>query len=263
MNFQQKDQYDIQDLLEIVSILRSPQGCPWDREQTHKSIRKNFIEETYEAVEAIDTENTSLLQEELGDVLLQILLHSEMEAEKETFDFGDVVDGLAKKLVFRHPHVFQAEHAATPEEALRHWEQSKRVEKGQQNPSDTLQQVSTALPALMYSEKVQKRAAKIGFDYHNTLQALEHLKEEIHELEEAILQHQQAEIQEELGDVLFSTVNVARFVAVDPEHALFDSTAKFVRRFTQMEWLGASRGIDLEWSNLDEMNRLWKEVKEP
>ena len=169
MEYQQKDKYTFDDLIEIVKILRAPGGCPWDRAQTHKSIRSNFIEETYEAIEAIDTDDTELLREELGDVLMQVALHCEMEREAGSFDINDVCDGVCKKLIYRHPHVFGDVTAENPEQALNSWDAAKMKSKSQTTYSDAMRSISKALPALMRSEKIQKKASKVGFDWDNAL----------------------------------------------------------------------------------------------
>ena len=164
VEYQRKDRYDINDLRDIMSILRSPQGCPWDREQTHKSIRSNFIEETYEAVEAIDTDDLDLLKEELGDVLLQVALHAEIESEQGTFDINDVCDGICKKLIIRHPHVFGDVNADTTEQVLKNWDAIKMKTKSQKTQTQAILSVSKALPSLMRSTKIQQKAAKVGFE---------------------------------------------------------------------------------------------------
>lgn len=257
----EKEKYSINDLIEIVKMLRAPDGCPWDREQTHKSIRQNLIEETYEAVEAIDTDNYPLLREELGDVLLQVVMHSEMADEENEFDFSDVVSQVAEKLVFRHPHVFGDKKAATGKDALNVWESMKRVEKHQDTPTETLHQVSKALPALMYSEKVQKRAKKVGFDYPNTEDCFQHILKELDELKVEIANDNKEGAQDELGDVLFSVVNLSRFLDINAEKALYDSTVKFVNRFSKMEELATKRGMALKETDLDSLNSLWEEAK--
>lgn len=261
MRFQRKEQYRIQDLLDIMRLLRAPGGCPWDREQTHQSIRKNFLEETYEACEAIDNSDAVLLREELGDVLLQVVFHTEMERERGIFDFDDVCDGICKKLIVRHPHIFADVVADTPEAVLRNWEEIKKREKGQSTATETLQSVPRTLPALMRSEKVQHRAAKTGFDYPNTANAMADLRSEVDELSQAIAQGDSAAIAEELGDVLFSAANVARFTGVDSEQALTDSCDKFIRRFERVEKLAVEREIDMQQSDMDALNVLWREAK--
>ncbi len=260
--FTQKTHYEISDLLKIVELLRGENGCPWDREQDHHTIRKNFLEETYEAVEAIDKEDPALLQEELGDVLLQVVFHARMEEEAGRFGFSDVCDGICKKLVERHPHVFGEVTVSGTGEVLSNWEQIKQKSKGQKTASETLRSVPAVLPALMRSEKVQHRAAKAGFDYTDCGWAMRDLESELSELKEAIAEGEQAHIEEELGDLLFSAVNVARFVRTDPENALTNSCEKFIRRFEQVETLARERGIDMKTTPIEELDRLWKEIKQ-
>lgn len=261
MAFRQKEHYRVEDLLEIMQLLRAPGGCPWDREQTHRSIRKNLIEETYEVCEAIDNSDAELLKEELGDVLLQVVFHAEMEREQGTFDFDAVCDGICKKLIVRHPHVFADAAADTPGEVLRNWEAIKKREKGQTSATEAMRSVSRTLPALMRSEKVQGRAAKAGFDYPDVHGALADLRSEVDELSAAIAEGSPADITGELGDVLFSAVNVARFVAVDGEEALGLSCEKFIRRFEQVEQLANSRGVDLAQADMKRLDDLWREAK--
>lgn len=261
MDFERKEKYEMQDLLKIMELLRSPDGCPWDREQDHHSIRANFIEETYEAIEAIDTENAELLKEELGDVLLQVVFHAQMEREIGTFDFSDVVDGICKKLIVRHPHVFSDVSAQTSDEVLKNWDAIKMQTKEQKTQTEVLQSVSPALPALMRSQKVQKKAAKAGFDWDNVDGALAKIFEELDELKEAIEEGGQISSEEELGDLLFSVVNVARFIHVDSEQALSKACDKFIGRFGKLEALALERGMDIQKASLPELNALWNEIK--
>ncbi|MCD8025861.1 MAG: nucleoside triphosphate pyrophosphohydrolase [Clostridiales bacterium] len=261
MDFKEKQNYNFDDLIEIVKILRSPEGCPWDREQTHKSIRSNFIEETYEAVEAIDTDDLDLLKEELGDVLLQVALHSEIESEKGNFTVDDVCDGICKKLIIRHPHVFGNVDADTTDKVLKNWDAIKMRTKSQKTQTQAMESVSKALPSLMRSTKIQQKAAKVGFDWSSVDGALDKLLEECGELKLAIDNNDADNQYEELGDVLFSAVNVARFLNIDSEKALYDACDKFTERFSGVEQLAAQRGIDMKTASLDELNSLWDEVK--
>ncbi len=261
MDLKIKSEYDFNDLVKIVKVLRAPDGCPWDREQTHKSIRSNFIEETYEAIEAIDTDDLELLKEELGDVLLQVAMHAEMESEKGTFDIGDVIDGICKKLVIRHPHVFGSLNASNTNEALSNWDAVKMKTKSQKTQTEAILSVSKALPSLMRSAKIQGKAAKVGFDWENVDGALSKLYEECDELKAAIANNDKANQREELGDVLFSAVNVARFLDIDSEHALYDACDKFTDRFSKVEALAKERGIDMKTASLSELDSLWDEVK--
>ncbi|MDP4151926.1 MAG: nucleoside triphosphate pyrophosphohydrolase [Bacillota bacterium] len=253
--------YDFDDLKEIVRILRAPGGCPWDRQQTHESIRKNFIEETYEAIEAIDNKDAELLEEELGDVLLQVLLHAEMEEESGIFGIRDVVDGICKKLILRHPHVFGDVSAETSEQVLKNWDEIKKKEKSQKNESEVLNSVAKSLPALMRAVKLQHKASKAGFDWDDYSGALEKIKEETSELELAIKNNDQPNIEEELGDLLFSVVNVCRFFKVEPEEALTKTSDKFVSRFSKVEKLAAGQGRDMKEMTLEELDKLWEKSK--
>ncbi len=261
MSFEKKDKYTIEDLLEIMKILRAPGGCPWDREQDHHSIRASFIEETYEAVEAIDTDNTELLKEELGDVLLQVVFHSRIEEEAGRFNFDDVADGICKKMIVRHPHVFGDVTVENSADVLKNWDEIKKKTKSQKTQTEVLQSVSPALPALMRSAKVQHKAAKVGFDWPDISGALDKVGEELAEVREAAKAGDPAHCQEELGDLLFAVVNVSRFLHVEPEQALSLACNKFIGRFAGVEKLAAERGIDMEKSSLEELDQLWDEVK--
>lgn len=244
-----------------MKYLRAPDGCPWDREQTHKSIRSNLIEETYEVVEAIDNEDSELLKEELGDLLLQVIFHSEMAEEESAFNINDVIDDVCQKLVIRHPHVFGDVNASNSAEALNSWDDVKMQTKSQKKQSQAMDSVSKALPSLMRATKIQKKAAKIGFDWENVEGAMDKVVEETQELKEAILKGDKENQSEELGDLLFSVVNVSRFIDVDSEKALYDACDKFTNRFRKVEELAASRNIDMKAASLTELDSLWDEVK--
>lgn len=262
MDFQFKPHYDINDLLQIMRILRSENGCPWDREQTHQSIRKNFIEETYEVAEAIDKNDLALLKEELGDVLLQVVFHTQMETENGNFTFDDVADGICQKLILRHPHIFSDVTVRDADQVLSNWDKIKKEEKGQKSAAETLEAVPSVLPALMRAQKVQQRAARAGFDYENREQAMADLKSEVSELEEAFTSENPQDVEEELGDLIFSTLNIARFSKLDGEDCLTKSTQKFIRRFTETERLANEKQIDMTQADLEQLNRLWKQAKE-
>lgn len=261
MDFQIKEKYQIADLLQIMRLLRAPDGCPWDREQTHQSIRSNFIEETYEAIEAIDTQDAELLQEELGDVLLQVVFHAQMESEKQSFDFSDVVDGICKKLIIRHPHIFSNVVANTSEQVLKNWDAIKMKTKSQRTQTEAMNSVSKALPSLMRSSKVQQKAAKVGFDWQDVNGALQKVEEETAELKQAIAAADHQQCEEELGDLLFSAVNVSRFLKVDSEHALSKACDKFISRFSGVEALAGQKGIDMKTASIEELDVLWEKVK--
>lgn len=262
MEFQFKQKYSINDLLEIMDILRGEGGCPWDREQTHTSIRKNFIEEVYEVCEAIDKNDISLLKEELGDVLLQVVFHSRMEKELGNFDFDDVTDGICKKLIVRHPHIFAGEeNARTADEVLVNWENIKNSQKGMTTRTESMENVPRVLPALMRAQKVQARAAKSGFDYPDIRYALADLTSELSELMRAVADGDKDACAEELGDLIFSCVNLSRFLSLDSEEALTASTDKFIKRFSQVEQLEKTKGVDMTLSDISELDELWKEAK--
>lgn len=256
-----KDFYGIDDLLQIMWCLRSEGGCPWDREQTHESIKKNLIEETYEVIEAINKQDKVLLCEELGDVLMQVVFHAQMEAEAGAFTFEDVADGVCKKLIERHPHVFGEVQVESSEEVLRNWDDIKKRSKGQKSQTETMLSVPRELPALMRAAKVQKKAAKVGFDWPDVSGAVDKLYEETSELSGAIESGSEEEIAEELGDLLFSAVNVSRFVDCDAEEALTAATDKFMRRFARVEEKARERGLKLEEMSLSELDGLWDEAK--
>ena len=262
MEFKEKESYNFDDLVAIMKPLRSPEGCPWDKEQTHSSIRQNLIEETYEAIEAIDTQDTALLKEELGDVLLQVVFHAEMESEKGAFSIDDVCDGICKKLIVRHPHIFSDVQADTSETVLKNWDAIKMKTKSQSTQGEVMQGVSKALPSLMRSTKVQQKASKAGFDWDNADGAFEKVEEELSELRSAYEQGDHAACEEELGDLLFSAVNVSRFVGADAERALYRACDKFISRFTAVERLAEESGLDMKKATLAQLDSLWEKVKE-
>ena len=260
VEFTRKEHYDLNDFREVIEILRHPGGCPWDQEQTHASIRRNLLEEAYEAAEAIDTADPDLLREELGDVLMQVLFHASIEADAGRFDLDDVADQAVKKLIFRHPHVFGTTQVSGSGEVLVNWEQLKRQEKGQETYTDTLNSVARTLPALWRAEKVQKKAAKANFEWRELSDYLDKLREETDELE-AALTRGEGDPFDELGDVLFITANLARFTGLDPEDALNAATEKFIRRFRGVESLARARGRDMAELPLDTLVDLWRQAK--
>lgn len=261
VDFTQKAQYTVEDLRRIVALLRAPGGCPWDGAQTHESIRRNFIEEAYEVAEAIDEQSPAHLKEELGDVLLQVVFHASLEEDAGRFDLDDVADGICKKLIFRHPHVFGTAAADTSEEVLVNWEALKRQEKGQQTTADAMDAVARSLPALWRADKLQSKAAKAGFEFAGVSGALDKLDEETRELREAV--ERGTNFSEKLGDVLFAAVKAGRFLNVDPEDALNATCEKFIARFRRVEEACAARGAEMSSLPLDELTRLWNEAKHP
>lgn len=259
VNFLKKDFYDVRDLEEIVAILRAPGGCPWDAEQTHESSRRDFLEESYEVVEAIDEGDSEHLKEELGDVLLQVVFHAQMEKEAGRFNLDDAADGVCKKLIYRHPHVFGEVKVSGSGQVLENWDKLKRKEKGQQTHTDALNSVARSLPALWRAEKVQKKARKAGFDWDDLSGPMDKLYEELDELKAAV--EGKSNIEEELGDLLFAAVNLARFVNVDCENALTGATDKFIRRFEKVEALAGEQNRAMESMTLEELDKLWDEAK--
>ncbi|MEG1577808.1 MAG: nucleoside triphosphate pyrophosphohydrolase [Oscillospiraceae bacterium] len=257
IDFKEKKSYGINDLTEIVRLLRGEGGCPWDRVQTHESIRRNFLEESYEVVEAIDEQNPAHLQEELGDVLLQVVFHSLMEEEVGHFNLDDVADGICKKLIFRHPHVFSDVSVKDADEVLVNWEALKREEKSQDTYADSVDAVARSLPALWRAEKIQKKAKKAGFDWDDIDGALEKVREETDEFTQAV--QEGSNMEEELGDLLFAAVNAARFAQIDPEVALGKACDKFSARFRRTEELAAGK---LDTMKLPEMDKLWEQAKQ-
>ena len=260
VDFTFKEKYTYEDLLEIMRILRCPEGCVWDREQDHKSIRRSFIEETYEAVEAIDNDDPVLLQEELGDVLLQVVFHAQIEAEAGRFTMDDVADGICKKMIYRHPHVFGSVEVKNSDEVLTNWDALKQKEKHQKSTTETLESVARSLPGLIRAEKVQHKAAKVGFDWDEISGALDKVREETAEVARAI--NGDGDPSEELGDLLFAVVNVARFLKTDPEDAINRTTDKFIRRFAQVEQAAKDAGRSLSEMSLAEMDALWDAAKQ-
>lgn len=260
LDFVYKPRYDINDLRDIIKILRGEGGCPWDREQTHASIRRNLLEEAYEVCEAIDEEDAEHLKEELGDLLMQVIFHARIEEEHGAFDLNDVADRVCQKLILRHPHVFSDTQVENAEEVLENWDEIKRKEKAQDTTASAMDSVAKSLPALWCAEKVQKKAHKVGFDWPDISGAMEKLDEEHEELRQAVALGRGVE--EELGDLMFATVNVARFAGVDPEAALYRSCDKFIRRFRFVEDGARARGLELEKMSLEEMDRLYQLGKE-
>ena len=260
-DFTQKERYTQADLTEIMRILRAPGGCPWDAEQTHESIKKNLIEETYEVVEAINRQDDILLCEELGDLLMQVVFHAQMAQEAGAFTLEDVADGVCKKLVERHPHVFGDVVVANTDEVLSNWDKIKRSKKGQAAGSAPMLGVPRELPALMRSTKVQQKAAAVGFDWPDADGAMDKLREELGELQEAMAAGDSAAAKEELGDLLFSAVNVSRFLHCDAEEALTSACDKFIARFVQVENLAKQTGLDMQSATLAQLDELWEQVK--
>ena len=260
VNWTDKPTYNCQDLREIVHILRHPGGCAWDQEQTHESIRRNFLEEAYEVAEAIDEGDPEHLREELGDVLLQVVFHSSIEEDAGRYDLDAVADGVCKKLIYRHPHVFGDVAVHSTVEILSNWDELKKKEKHQETQADAVDAVARSLPALWRAEKMKKKAAKAGFDWRDVSGALDKLSEELDELKAAALSGEGDPV-EELGDLLFAAVCVGRFLNTDPEDALHNACDKFSARFRKTEKLALERGAKLDELSEEELTALWRDAK--
>ena len=261
INFLHKDNYTFDDLVEITKILRSEDGCPWDKVQTHESVRMNFIEEVYEACEAIDNADVELLKEELGDVLAQVVFHSRIEQEQGRFDVNDVADGVCKKFIERHPHIFGTVEANTQELVLSNWDEIKRAQKGQKSHFEAMDSIARSLPALMRAEKLQSKAKKAGFDWPDISGAIDKVSEELCEIKSAMSANNPDDILEEAGDLLFAAVNVVRFLKVNPELALDRANNKFLRRFGEVEKLVKADGLDMTEMSLTQLDEYWDKVK--
>ncbi|HHU18317.1 MAG TPA: nucleoside triphosphate pyrophosphohydrolase [Clostridiales bacterium] len=251
----------IKRLEDIISVLRSDEGCPWDRAQTHKSIRSCLLEEAYEAADAIDKEDFDNLEEELGDILLQVIFHASLANDEHRFDLRSIANRECDKMLRRHPHVFLNKNTESVDKALEKWENVKRNERGTSTHTETLKNVPDALPALIRSYKIQKKAAEVGFDWKDVRDAFSKIKEETSELLEIYQSGEATRIKEEVGDLLFAVVNVARFLGVNPEEALNLTSSKFIDRFAFIEESSSVHGKRLEEMSLEEMDKLWEKAK--
>lgn len=256
-------------LHQLIHVLRSEDGCPWDREQTHESLKRCLIEETYEVIDAIDQGDMDHLEEELGDVVLQVVMHAEIASERGDFDLASVMDRVSDKMVHRHPHVFNDSEgkksektAETIDNVLEKWENVKRKEHAEKTTTESMRGIPKCLPALIRSEKVQKKAAGVGFDWDSVDDAFAKVSEETQELLDAYRATNRDHIAEEIGDLLFAVVNVARFLDVDPEEALGRTSDKFIRRFDYIERQAMAEGRRPEEMSLAEMDKLWENAKE-
>jgi len=247
----------IERLVEIVSRLRSPEGCPWDREQTHRSLRSALVEECYEVIEAINREDDANLREELGDLLLHVVMHAQMANERGAFRLEDVAMAVCEKLVRRHPHVFAEAKVENVSEVLSQWEQIKRSERGES--ASHMDNLPSALPALLRAQKVQKRAARVGFDWRSSDGVFEKIREELEELRRAA--GDESEREAELGDLLFSVVNLARHLEVDAELALHKATEKFISRFQAMEKSALQAQLPLTAWDAEQLEAAWQKAK--
>lgn len=248
---------NLKQLIETIAVLRSPEGCPWDREQTHKSLRENLLQETYEALDAIDKGNDDNLKEELGDVLLQVILHSQIASEDDKYTIEDVAKAINDKLIRRHPHVFSDVKVKNSDEVMVNWEKLKREEKPERKSA--LSGIAETMPALLVAQELSKKAVKTGFEWPNENSLWECFESEIKEFKDEVEQNNKELMEDELGDILFSIVNVARWHKIDPEIALINANKKFKKRFQLMETMASK---DLSEYNLDELEAFWSKAKE-
>lgn len=254
-------QFEYSDLVKIMELLRSENGCPWDQEQTHDSLKHCLLEEAYEVIDAIEQDDLYGLEEELGDVLLQVVFHSVIANENGYFNNRDVISGICRKLITRHPHVFGDENVADSAEVLLNWEQIKREEKSHETVTDSMKALPMAMPATMRASKVQKKAAQVGFDWDHIDGAIDKIREELTEFLEVLKEENQEEMEKELGDILFAVINVCRFAKVNPELALGKTTEKFINRFSFIEASASGENRKLSQMSLEEMDILWNIAK--
>jgi tetrapyrrole methylase family protein/MazG family protein len=252
--------YTFEQLLDIMRKLRAPGGCPWDAEQTHESLTRYLLEETYEVIEAIDEKSPQHLQEELGDLLLQPVFHAAIAEESGSFTINDVISTLCDKLIRRHPHVFGNLEIKTSEQQTENWEKIKKLEKGDERPS-ALSGVPTHLPALMKAHKISEKASRVGFDWEHADQVFAKVMEELHEFEEAWAGGNPSRMEDELGDLLFAIANLGRFLSLNPEEALRKTITRFEKRFRHVETELKTKGVPMQSATLEEMDVLWEEAK--
>ncbi len=257
-----QEKYTFQDLTELMAKLRSEEGCPWDREQTHESLKRYMVEETYEALEAIEAGDDGMIKEELGDVLLQVVFHSQIAYEEGRFDSSDVIDGICRKLIERHTHVFGEDIALDSEAVLKNWDKIKNKSKGLKSHTEKILAIPKTYPALLRSLKIQEKAAKAGFDWDAVDGAIEKTTEEIEEFMKASKSMNKKAIQSEMGDLFFSLVNVCRFMDIEPEITLQETSDRFIRRFAYVEKECEKAGFSMEERTLVELDRYWDKAKE-
>ena len=261
VEWEYNEKYGLEDFIRLIDVLRGPGGCPWDIKQTHESLKHNVVEEAWEVVDAINEGSEAHLREELGDLLMQVIFHASISKEHGGFTLDDISDEAVKKLVHRHPHVFGSVKADTPDEVLTNWDAIKRADRGQQSAASAMDGIPRGLPGLMRSEKIQSKAAKYGFDWPDVSGAMDKLREETAELQEGIDAGDIENIKEEIGDALFSVVNVARFYKLDTEECMHAACEKFIRRFRYLEEGAAREGLRLEDMTLGQMERIYQEAR--
>lgn len=250
-----------EELIDVIATLRSENGCPWDREQTHETLKSTLIEETYETLEAIDTGDPKKLKEELGDLLLNIMLQAQIAAEHKDFDIYAVIEILTEKLIRRHPHVFGDVNVEDSDEVVKNWEEIKRQEAGYEDRQSVLDGIPDALPTLLRAQKIQNRAARVGFDWEELTDVIAKVDEELEEVKESIKADEPEAISAELGDLFFAIVNLARFMEIQAEETLRSANRKFMTRFKWMEAELERRGTNFEEQNLESLDVIWEEAK--
>ena len=248
-------------LTEIVDTLMGENGCPWDKVQTRESLKPYLVEEAYETLEALDNNNPEEIKEELGDLLYQVLFHAKISENKNEFNITDVVESISHKMVYRHPHVFKEENLKTPEEVVTQWEEIKSKEKGKANRESVLDGIPPHLPGLLRAQKLQKKAAKQGFDWDKIDDVFDKLDEEVAEFKEAVLSGKETDMTAELGDIIFVLVNIAKFKKIDAEEALRATNNKFIKRFQYIEAEVTKRGKTLKETSLEELEKYWQKAK--
>ena len=257
-----KKQHSFDRVVKVIETLRGPNGCPWDKEQTRESIKPLLIEEAYEVLEAIEEKDPELIKEELGDLLLQVIFHAQIAKESNEFTIKEILDVLYDKMVRRHPHVFKGKDAKTSKEVLKQWEEIKKKEKKDKNKKSLLEGIPKALPALLYAQRLQDKASRVGFDWENVSQVYEKFKEEIEEFENAFAEGKKEKMEEEIGDLFFTLINISRFLKINPEDALKKTAKKFISRFHSMEKNIEETGSIIENLSLNELDKLWEKAKE-
>ncbi|MGL4741886.1 MAG: nucleoside triphosphate pyrophosphohydrolase [Sarcina sp.] len=257
----EKNKNDIYDLMEIIDTLRGENGCPWDKVQTHMSIRRDLLEECYEVIDAIEKDDIDALEEELGDILLHVIFHASLAKEQNEFDFMNIIDGICKKMIFRHPHIFSDKNLDTVDDVLLSWDETKKQEKGFETLTQEMEAIAKALPALIKANKVQKKAARVGFDFENVEDAMDKVVEELNEVKDVYNLGNLSRIEEEIGDLLFSVVNVSRLLNIDSEKALENTIRKFLKRFSAIEKEAQNQNKTLGNMTLKEMDEIWECAK--
>lgn len=257
----EKENIQFSKLLDLMKTLRSKEGCPWDKEQTHKSLKSCLVEETCEVLDAIDKRKPKLLQEELGDLLYQVIFHSQIAKERNRFDINDVIENINTKLIERHPHVFGNEKIKSSKKVVEHWNKRKFKEAKKKGRKSAVEDIPQILPALQKAGKVQKRVAQVGFDWIHLKQVMNKVEEELKEVKQAIKENKPSQISEEIGDLLFSIANLSRFLGVEPESALHNTVNKFITRFRKLEKELKRQKKDIEQCSLGEMEKIWNSLK--